>query len=88
MSQITQKQLYEDTILFRSREHKYKEKWVRQLDILILWDEVWDSVHHFPMTNNTKTVICEQLHLDLYTEGINQMNYVLIVRKSLNISSI
>ena len=41
MSQITQKQLYEDAILFRSRDHKYKEKWVRQLDILILWDEVW-----------------------------------------------
>ena len=68
MSQITQKQLYEDAILFGSREHTYKDKWVRQLDILILWDEVWDSVHHFPMTNNTKTAIWEQLHLNFYTQ--------------------
>ena len=66
MEAITQKDLYEDAILYRSREHSYKDKWARELEILIVWDEVWDSVHNFPMTNKTKTAIWEQIHLNFY----------------------
>ena len=68
MKYITQKDLYEDAILYRSREHSYKEKWAGELGTLILWDEVWESVHKFPMTNKTKTAIWEQLHLNFYTQ--------------------
>ena len=42
-----------------------------------MWDEVWDSVHHFPMTNKTKTAIWEQLHLNFYTQySYNKWNKV------------
>ena len=68
MAQITQRDLYEDAILYRSREHSYKTKWANELQILIVWDEVWDSVHNFPMTNKTKNAIWEQLHLNFYTQ--------------------
>ena len=68
MANITQKDLYEDAILFRSRDHTYKGKWASELNMLILWDAVWDSVHHFPMTNKTKTAIWEQLHLNFYVQ--------------------
>ena len=37
MANITQKQLYEDAILFRSGDHSYKEKWAGELNILVLW---------------------------------------------------
>ena len=77
MAYITQKDLYEDAILFKSREHTYQYKWAAELNILILWDEVWDSVHHFPMTNKTRTAIWEQLHLNFYTQySYNKWNKV------------
>ena len=57
MAQITQKDLYEDAILYRSEEHSYKQKWARELDTLIVGDEVWNTIHHFPVTNKTKTTI-------------------------------
>ena len=69
MKYITQKDLYEDAILYRSREHSYKGKWAGELPAtLILWDEVWETVHKFPMTNKTKSAIWEQLHLNFYTQ--------------------
>ena len=77
MANITQKQLYEDAILFRSGNHSYMEKWAGELNILVLWDVVWDSVHHFPMTNKTKTAIWEQIHLNFYTQySYNKWNDV------------
>ena len=60
MANITQKQLYEDAILFRSGDHSYKEKWAGELNILVLWDVVWDSVHHFPMTNKKDISFLEE----------------------------
>ena len=77
MSQITQKDLYEDAILYRSGEHSYKQKWARELDTLIVWDEAWNTIHDFPMTNKTKTAIWEQLHLNFYTQySYNKWNDV------------
>ena len=77
MSQITQKDLYEDAILYKSREHSYKVKWAGELATLILWDQVWETVHNFPMTNKTKTAIWEQLHLNFYTQySYNKWNDV------------
>ena len=77
MAHITQKDLYEDAILYRSRDHSYKDKWAKETDTLIFWDEVWHSVHDFPMTNKTKTAIWEQLHLNFYTQySYNKWNDV------------
>ena len=68
MATITQKQVYEDAILCMSKDHIHQTKWVTKLDTLILWEEVWDSVHNFPMSNKTKSIIWEQIHLNYYTQ--------------------
>ena len=68
MSLITQKELYEDAILRRSVDHIHQTKCLVRLDTLIVWEEVWDSVHNFMTTNITKTAIWEQIHLNFYTQ--------------------
>ena len=68
MAIITQKQLYEDAILRTSRDHIHQYKWATKLNTLILWEEVWDSVHKFPLSNKTKSIIWEQIHLNFYTQ--------------------
>ena len=68
MSMITQKDLYEDAIFKRSNDHSYETKWVEKLQILIVWEEVWNTVHNFLLSNTTKTLIWEQLHLNFYTQ--------------------
>ena len=68
MSSITQKELYEDAILKISRDHTYQSKWVVKLNTVIVWEEVWESVHNFLMSNKTRTAIWEQLHLNFYTQ--------------------
>ena len=69
MALITQKDLYEDAILKTySQDHSYSAKWVQKLNTIIIWEEVWKTVHHPYQTNTTKTAICEQLHLNFYTQ--------------------
>ena len=68
MSCITQKDLYEDAILRKSRDHKSQTKLIERLNTVILWEEVWNSVHSSLHSNNTKTAIWEQLHLNFYTQ--------------------
>ena len=68
MTCINQKDLYEDAILRKSRAHKYQTKWVERLNTVILWEEVWTSVHCSLHSNETKCAIWEQLHLNFYTQ--------------------
>ena len=68
MSLITQKELYEDAILKMSTDHTHQTKWAAKLNTVILWEEVWNSVHNFLISNKTRTVIWEQLHLNFYTQ--------------------
>ena len=69
MSMITQKDLYEDALLkIMSVDHIHQSKWVNKLNTVILWEEVWHSVHHFLLSNKTKSAIWEQLHLNFYTQ--------------------
>ena len=68
MSSITQKELYEDAILKISKDHTHQAKWAAKLNTVILWEEVWNSVHNFLVSNKTRTVIWEQLHLNFYTQ--------------------
>ena len=68
MSQITQKDLYEDAILYKSRDHFHQVKWITKLNTVILWEEVWNSLYDPLVSNETRTAIWEQLHLNFYTQ--------------------
>ena len=68
MRAITQKDLYEDAILKKSTDHIYQTKWMEKLNTLILWEEVWTTLHNFLLSNKTKTAIWEQIHLNFYTQ--------------------
>ena len=58
MSHITQKDLYEDAILLKTGGHFYQDKWYYKLsNTVIVWDEVWRSVHSYLTSNETETVI-------------------------------
>ena len=68
MSLITQKELYEDAILKKTMDHAHQSKWVQKLDIVIFWEEVWNAVHNFLLSNKIRTEIWEQIHLNFYTQ--------------------
>ena len=68
MAMITQKDLYEEALLKMTTVHIYQTKWYDKLRTVIMWEEVWNTVHHFLLSNRTKTVIWEQLHLNFYTQ--------------------
>ena len=38
------------------------------MNIVILWEEIWGTLHHFLVSNETRTAIWEQLHLNFYTQ--------------------
>ena len=38
------------------------------MNTLILLEEVWDTLHNFLVSNETRTAIWEQLHLNFYTQ--------------------
>ena len=66
MSLITQKELYEEAVLKISTDHSHQSKWVIKLGIVIVWEEVWNTIHNILVTNKTKTG--EQVHLNFYTQ--------------------
>ena len=68
LTQITQKLLYEETIMTQQRDHHSQEKWVLKLDTSIMWEEVWDTVHNILSTNKVKSLIWQQIHLNFYTQ--------------------
>ena len=65
---VTQKQLYEETLLTIHRDHHSQIKWVEKLDTAIVWEDVWKTVHNLLSTNLTKTTIWQQIHLNFYTQ--------------------
>ena len=67
-TQVTQKHLYEETLLGINRDHHSQIKWVEKLNTSIMWEDVWKTVHNFLSTNRTKTVIWQQIHLNFYTQ--------------------
>ena len=64
---VTQKMIYYELILPQYRGHPYEAKWVQDLNTPIEWQKVWKSVHNPLSTEQTKTVIWEQIHLNYYT---------------------
>ena len=68
LTEITQKLLYEDSLLSISTDHHSQVKWVLKLNTSIIWEEVWETVHNFLSNNKTKTIIWQQVHLNFYTQ--------------------
>ena len=67
-TEVTQKQLYEETLLKRHTDHHSQVKWIQKLDTTIDWNKTWNTVHNILSTNKTKTIIWQQIHLNLYTQ--------------------
>ena len=67
-TQITQKQLYEEALNKIYRDHHSQHKWVCKFSNSIIWEDVWSAVHNFLPSNETKTAIWQQLHLNYYTQ--------------------
>ena len=66
---ITQKFIYSQLIHQKSVDHGYQTKWLLEHPDLpyISWEEVWGSLHNQFLTEQTKSTIWEQIHLNFYT---------------------
>ena len=64
---VTEKNLYEEILIKKYYEHHSTLKWVQQLNDHIEWKDVWEAVHNPLATEDTKTLIWEQIHLNMYT---------------------
>ena len=65
---VTHKQLYEDTISKLPGYHHSQIKWKDALNELIVWDDVWYTVHNYLSTYKTTSLIWQQIHLNFYTQ--------------------
>ena len=69
LKDVTQKMIYEETLqISNSRDHHSQGKILSKLDTVIEWDHLWNSVHNFLSSNEIKTAIWQQLHLNFYTQ--------------------
>ena len=65
----TQKIIYGELIKQKSTTHKYQIKWIsthRQF-FPLEWTNIWASLHEQFFTEEVKTTIWEQIHLNFYT---------------------
>ena len=68
VSFVTQKIIYSELLHEQSTDHPYKTKWALERGLyLIDWDQVWDSIHVQFCTEEVKSTIWEQIHLNFYT---------------------
>ena len=65
---ITHKQLYEESISKSTGDHISQTKWVEKMQTSVNWEQVWKTVNNILSTNVTKNVIWQQLHLNFYTQ--------------------
>ena len=69
LAQTTQKLLYEQTLLrVNNYDHHSQAKIFHKLQSVIIWEDVWNSVHNMLSSNETKTAIWQQIHLNFYTQ--------------------
>ena len=64
---MTEKIIYEELLLQNYRDHHHTAKWVQLFNTPINWKNVWHSVHNPLSTEDTKSLIWEQIHLNMYT---------------------
>ena len=65
---ITHKTLYEDALSKIPGFHHSQIKWFDQLQQVIVWDDVWYTVHNYLNTYKTTSLIWQQIHLNFYTQ--------------------
>ena len=65
--EVAQKAIYQQISKRTQTDHHSSAKWVERLELPIDWKKVWESVHNPLATEETKTVIWEQIHLNNYT---------------------
>ena len=66
--ETTHKLIYQELITLTYKEHHSKGKWEERFNnIEINWKNVWSSVNNPLSTEDTKTIIWEQIHLNDYT---------------------
>ena len=68
LKQVTQKMLYEESLLKIHKDHHSQAKWVRKINTHIEWEDVWNTLHNKLSTNKTKNIIWQQIHLNFYTQ--------------------
>ena len=64
---VTQKILYEQLLKLHYRDHHSFAKWIEKLQTPIEWEKVWKSVHNPLSTEETTSIVWEQIHLNMYT---------------------
>ena len=67
LNMITHKFVYDRLIKLTYKEHHHRKKWEEHFGCEINWDNVWAAVHNPVSTEDTKTVVWEQIHLNNYT---------------------
>ena len=67
-AESTHKMVYEELIQLQHKDHHSKLKWERRFpQIQIDWKKVWTSILNPIATEDTKTVVWQQIHLNEYT---------------------
>ena len=66
--QVTHKLLYEASISNIPGYHHSQLKWLAKLNLPTNWDDTWNTVHNFLSTNDTISLIWQQIHLNFYTQ--------------------
>ena len=64
---ITHKFIYDRLIKLTYKEHHHRKKWHDHFGCEVNWDNVWAAVHNPVSTEDTKTIVWEQIHLNSYT---------------------
>ena len=65
---ITQKIIYREIICEKSRDHAYVGRWRPDTFLgVILWNEIWQSIHKSFFSEAVKSTIWDQIHLNFYT---------------------
>ena len=60
---VTQKLLYAEILKLKYKDHHSSAKWVIKLQTPV----EWETVHNRLVTETTKSIIWEQLHLNMHT---------------------
>ena len=68
LSRVTLKDIYEESLIQIGGDHHSQSKWVWKLNTVINWNKVWEAVHNNISTNQTKSIIWQQIHLNFYTQ--------------------
>ena len=64
---VTYKNVYEELLRLKYVQHHSTEKWETKFNDDIDWDKVWSSLNNPVVTENVRTSIWEQIHLNSYS---------------------